>query len=71
MSTCDGPGCSKQQEKKICEACGREFSCGAMGPGCWCEEIHLTAAAREDIADRYHDCLCRECLEHHATKVVD
>jgi len=62
MSTCKGPASSKQGNRKTCQACNKEFLCGAMGPGCWCEEIHLTAAARDDIARRYEDCLCRDCL---------
>jgi hypothetical protein len=67
MSTSAGPSSSEQQKRKICEACGREFSCGAPAAGCWCEEIRLTVAAREEIASRYSNCLCSECLEHFIT----
>src|SRR6266446_9209104 len=66
MSTCAGPASPEQRRPKICEACGQEFLCSAMAPGCWCEEIHLTAAAREEIARRYRECLCRNCLAHFA-----
>jgi hypothetical protein len=62
MSTCAGPTSSEQRKRKICEACGQEFMCSAMAAGCWCEEIHLTDAAREEISRRYRDCLCRNCL---------
>jgi hypothetical protein len=63
MSTRTGPTSSEQQKAKICEACGQEFSFSAMAAGCWCEEIHLTAMAREEISRHYRDCLCRNCLE--------
>ena len=53
----------EQHELKTCEACGQQFSCKVMAAGCWCEEIHLTAAARQEISRRYQDCLCRNCLE--------
>jgi hypothetical protein len=39
-----------------------------MAPGCWCEEIRLTAAAREEISRRYRDCLCRNCVALFAAK---
>jgi len=57
----------EQQKRKVCEACGQEFFCSAMAAGCWCEEIRLTAAAREKISSRYHDCLCRNCLSRFQT----
>jgi Cysteine-rich CWC len=57
MSTCAGPTSTGQQKRKICEACSQEFLCKAMAAGCWCEEIHLTAAWREEISRRYRDCL--------------
>jgi hypothetical protein len=62
MSTRAGPTTPEQQKLKICEACGQEFLCKSMAAGCWCEEIHLTVAAREEISRRYRDCLCRNCL---------
>jgi hypothetical protein len=62
MSTCAGPTCPEQQNRKTCEACGQEFLCQSMDAGCWCEEIHLTDAAREEISHRFRDCLCRNCL---------
>ncbi len=62
MPTCAGPTSPEQLQRKICEACGQEFLCKSMAAGCWCEEINLTAAAREDISRHYRDCLCRNCL---------
>ena len=53
---------SEQSQRKVCEACGEGFVCKSMAAGCWCEEIRLTAAAREEISRRYCDCLCRDCL---------
>src|SRR6202165_5169254 len=69
MSTCAGPTSSEQQKKKVCEACGKEFLCKSMAAGCWCEEILLTAAAREEISRRYRDCLCRKCLEQFVPEI--
>src|SRR5882672_6967911 len=66
MPTCAGPTSPELRKPKICEACGQEFLCSAMIVGCWCEEVRLTAAAREEISRRYRDCLCRNCLAHFA-----
>src|ERR1700675_2887619 len=68
MSMCAAPASPEQQKSKICEACGHEFLCSALAAGCWCEEIHLTAAAREEISRLYRDCLCRNCIAQFATK---
>jgi Cysteine-rich CWC len=62
MAACTGTSFPQGQKRKICEACGQEFLCNAMGTGCWCEEIRLTTEAREEISRRYCDCLCLECL---------
>jgi Cysteine-rich CWC len=69
MSTCNESASSKQQERKICDACGKEFFCTATASGCWCEKVRLTATAREEVANRYNDCLCRNCLEHFAVTI--
>jgi hypothetical protein len=69
MTACAEPTSPQQQKQKICEACGQDFLCKAMAAGCWCEEIDLTAEAREEISRRYRDCLCRNCLAHFATKM--
>lgn len=46
-----------------CEACGKDFSCGASLRGCWCSEVELSDETRAELKARYRDCLCRECLE--------
>jgi len=46
-----------------CEACGKDFSCGASLQGCWCSEINLSDELRAELKAKYRDCLCRECLE--------
>ena len=46
-----------------CEACGKEFTCGASLAGCWCTELKLSDEARAELRSRYSNCLCRECLE--------
>ena len=51
-----------------CEACGKEFSCGASLKGCWCSEINLSDEARANLKSSYRDCLCRECLEKTAQR---
>jgi hypothetical protein len=47
---------------KKCEACGREFMCGASLKGCWCAEIETTPEARAELRKKYKACLCRDCL---------
>jgi hypothetical protein len=57
----------KRLATKTCEACGREFACGASLKGCWCAEVETTKATRDELRAKYKDCLCRECLEKAAT----
>jgi Cysteine-rich CWC len=52
--------------ERVCEGCGKSFSCGASLRGCWCNEIELTDEARTQLRNSYSDCLCRECLSSHA-----
>jgi hypothetical protein len=54
-----------------CEACGKDFTCGASLAGCWCTELKLSDEARADLRNQYSRCLCRECLEAISTKPVD
>jgi hypothetical protein len=49
-----------------CEACGGEFTCGAMLAGCWCSEVKLSDALLAELRERYQHCLCRACLEQFA-----
>jgi hypothetical protein len=46
-----------------CEACGKEFTCGATLAGCWCSEIKLSDEKRAELQALYSGCLCRDCLE--------
>jgi hypothetical protein len=46
-----------------CEACGENFACGAKTGGCWCAEIKLSDAVRDELRTTYERCLCRACLE--------
>jgi Cysteine-rich CWC len=45
-----------------CAACGRSFGCGVDAASCWCAHVDLDAAAREQLAAAYEDCLCPDCL---------
>ena len=46
---------------KTCQNCGIEFQCGSLC--CWCGEIKLDKAVREELKQKFNDCLCRTCLE--------
>ncbi|RYY71995.1 MAG: hypothetical protein EOO13_01190 [Chitinophagaceae bacterium] len=52
-----------KHELKNCPRCNRSFECkpGDIG-NCQCYGISCTDAAKELIAKKYDDCLCRECL---------
>lgn len=51
------------QEAKLCERCGQHFECKPENISeCQCYGIELSEVAREAIAERYKDCLCRTCL---------
>jgi hypothetical protein len=54
-----------RHETKTCPRCKQDFECK---PGnvtqCQCYGIELTAELQEYIAQRYHDCLCRNCLQY-------
>ncbi len=49
-----------------CEACGQPFVCGASLKGCWCVPVKVSAEARQQMRERYKDCLCPECLQRFA-----
>jgi hypothetical protein len=53
----------KPSETKTCEACGRDFSCGARAEKCWCFEVDLSAETTTKLRKIFLNCLCRECLE--------
>ena len=50
-------------EPKACPRCGGGFECrlGSIHR-CQCVDIALSDEMRESIAQRYDDCLCRDCL---------
>ena len=53
--------------RPACEACGREFACGAGGDWCWCVRERVPAEVLADLRERYADCLCADCLLRAAT----
>ncbi|MGB4466806.1 MAG: cysteine-rich CWC family protein [Azovibrio sp.] len=58
-----GPGdfkggrAGENEEKKVCPACGRGFSCGVRAGRCWCMELPAL-----EHPPPYRDCLCPDCL---------
>ena len=46
-----------------CEACGKPFVCGASLKGCWCVSVKLSAEVRQQLREKYKDCLCPACLQ--------
>ncbi len=52
-----------KHEEKYCPRCKASFECkvGDIAQ-CQCNGLGLTAEERAFIADRYDDCLCRNCL---------
>jgi hypothetical protein len=54
-----------------CEACGKDFVCGAGLTGCWCMEIKLETQTRTKMRQQFRDCLCRNCLERFANQATD
>jgi len=49
-----------------CEACSKPFTCGASLKGCWCFQVKLSAEVRQQLRERYKDCLCPDCLKRFA-----
>lgn len=52
----------KNLSDKVCESCGKGFSCGADAGKCWCFEIELAEHSLENLEKDFKNCLCRECL---------
>lgn len=48
--------------QQICEACGRDFGCGAETGGCWCNDATLDPATLARLRETYERCLCPACL---------
>lgn len=50
-------------ESKNCPRCGKQFECKAGNiTQCQCYGISLSEEAKQLVAERYVDCLCRDCL---------
>lgn len=54
--------------KSICPICGKHNNCayekGLSHGGCWCENIKVPKALREQIPEnlRGKSCICKECV---------
>jgi ribosomal protein L34E len=47
-----------------CARCGGPFRCGINDAGpCACATIHLSEAVLARLRQRYHGCLCLDCLK--------
>jgi Cysteine-rich CWC len=52
-----------QHEAKTCPRCNVAFECKAGDiSNCQCNGIQLNIEEKAFIEDRYHDCLCANCL---------
>jgi hypothetical protein len=49
--------------EQSCEACGRDFGCGAEARGCWCEDLTVDGATLARLRETYDRCLCPSCLK--------
>ncbi len=52
----------REREAKVCMRCSRPFECGAPTGVCGCMDIQLTDEQRREVAARWADCLCWDCL---------
>jgi hypothetical protein len=52
-----------EHEQKNCPCCKDEFTCkaGSITLG-ECRKVELSTAQRQNLAERYEDCLCRKCM---------
>jgi len=53
----------KISEKKICESCGKKFSCGVSVGKCWCFAVELKAETLAELRENFKNCLCQDCLK--------
>src|ERR687888_1221505 len=51
---------------KHCPQCGEPFGCGHGQPGCWCEQVLLSAETLTRLRRVADDCLCPACLSGYA-----
>ncbi len=49
-------------DKKVCESCGVEFSCGANVGKCWCFAVEIKAETLAELRKNFQSCLCENCL---------
>lgn len=49
--------------KKICESCQAEFSCGVEAEKCWCFDVEIKPQTLEELRKDFANCLCKDCLE--------
>lgn len=54
-----------EETKKICESCGKDFSCGSQTEKCWCFRIDLSDEALSKLQKDFKSCLCEDCLMSH------
>jgi len=47
----------------VCPRCSREFECGIDSGACWCADVTTNGSTRAAVAQFYHGCLCRDCLQ--------
>ncbi len=52
-----------KSDKKTCESCGEDFTCGANAEKCWCFEIDLSGEILADLRENFKSCLCENCVQ--------
>ncbi len=57
-------------DKKVCESCGKEFSCGANVGECWCFAVEVKAETLTKLREDFDNCLCEDCLKNLADKII-
>ena len=53
-----------KDKSKICESCGKNFTCGAKTEKCWCFEIDLNTETLAKLQEDFKSCLCQDCLKN-------
>jgi len=48
-------------ELKTCPKCGNQFEC-SHDVNCWCVKIILSNEVKNELKNKYADCLCKACL---------
>jgi len=52
----------QKSETKTCEACGKDFLCGANLGKCWCFSVDLNKETLAKLEEDFKSCLCEDCL---------